>query len=129
MSKPQIIRTAAGEELVVLPRRDYDALVARAGDAAAEDAATARLVAESDKAIAAGADIVLPETVFEAIEAGESPVRALRRFRAMTQAALAQAAGISQPYLSDIEAGRKTGTPSTLKALAAALSVPLDLLA
>ena len=36
MNEPQIIRTAAGEELVVLSRAEYDALVA-AADEATED--------------------------------------------------------------------------------------------
>jgi hypothetical protein len=38
MTKLQVITTDSGEELVVLSRRDYDALRARAGDAEAEDA-------------------------------------------------------------------------------------------
>lgn len=33
----QIIRSESGDELVVLSRREYDALLARAGDADAED--------------------------------------------------------------------------------------------
>ena len=37
MSAPQIIRTPNGEELVVLPRAEYEALLARA-DHEAEDA-------------------------------------------------------------------------------------------
>jgi PHD/YefM family antitoxin component YafN of YafNO toxin-antitoxin module len=37
MSAPQIIRTPSGEELVVLPRAEYEALLERA-DHAAEDA-------------------------------------------------------------------------------------------
>ncbi len=37
MSAPQIIRTPGGEELVVLPRAEYEALLKRA-DAEAEDA-------------------------------------------------------------------------------------------
>ena len=36
----QVIQTASGEELVVLTRRDYIALLARAGDEDAEDAMT-----------------------------------------------------------------------------------------
>ena len=43
----------------------------------------------------------------------------------MTQAALAQAAGISKGYLSQVEAGRRTGTVDTLRALAQALGVTL----
>jgi hypothetical protein len=37
LKTPQIIRTPDGEELVVLPRADYEALIARA-DHEAEDA-------------------------------------------------------------------------------------------
>lgn len=37
------------------------------------------------------------------------------------QAALAALAGISGPYLSQIESGQRQGTPETLKAIATAL--------
>ena len=47
MSKPQFIRTEAGEEFVVLSRRDYDAMRARLGDEDAEDRLTARIVKEA----------------------------------------------------------------------------------
>ncbi len=50
---PQII-TTDGEELVVLPRRDYDVLLARLGDEGAEDRMTVRLVEESWRRIASG---------------------------------------------------------------------------
>jgi DNA-binding XRE family transcriptional regulator len=129
MANPQFIRTETGEELVVLARRDYEALLARAGDEAAEDAMSTRIAEEVRAAIASGADVVLPEAVWKDIEAGANPVRALRRFRGMTQQELATAAGLSQSFLSEIEAGRKRGTPDTLKALARVLAVPLDLLA
>lgn len=127
--RPQTIRTEAGEELIVLSRRAYEALLARAGDEDAEDVATARIVDERKAAIARGEDIVLPEPVWAEMEEGGNPVRVLRRFRSMTQEQLAEAVGVSQPYLSDIEAGRKRGSADTLKALAAALRVPLDVLA
>jgi len=129
MANPQFIRTEKGEELVVLTRRDYEALLARAGDEAAEDAMSARMIAESNAALAKGADVALPESVWAEIEAGANPLRVLRGLRGMTQDELAAAAGLSQSYLSDIEAGRKRGTADTLKTLARVLSVPLDLLA
>jgi DNA-binding XRE family transcriptional regulator len=124
----QIIRTESGEELVVLPRREYVALLARAGDEAAEDEMTAILVDEAKAAIARGEDVALPEAVWQAIEAGESPVKVLRKYRALTQAELAAAAGVSQGYIAELEAGRKSGAPETLKAIARALGVPLDVL-
>nr|WP_246710438.1 MULTISPECIES: helix-turn-helix transcriptional regulator [unclassified Martelella] len=40
--------------------------------------------------------------------------------------ALAEKAGISQPYLSDIENGKADGSISAIKALAAALDVDID---
>jgi transcriptional regulator with XRE-family HTH domain len=47
----------------------------------------------------------------------------------MTQVALADAAGISQSYIADLDSGRRSGSPRQLAAVAAALKVPLDLLA
>ncbi|WP_276199033.1 helix-turn-helix domain-containing protein [Chelatococcus sp. XZ-Ab1] len=127
MGKPQIIHTD-GEDLVVLSRRDYEALCARAGEEAAEDAMTARIVAETRDAIARGDDVALPGAVWDAIEAGENAVRVLRKHRGLTQAALAEAVGVSQGYIAELEGGRKSGTPETLRALAKALGVPLDVL-
>ena len=37
-------------------------------------------------------------------------------------------AGLRQGYIADIEAGKKTGSATSLKAIAAALGVPLDVI-
>ena len=50
MGKSQIIHTD-GEDLVVITLSDYEALRARAGDEASEDAMTARIVAATDAII------------------------------------------------------------------------------
>ena len=120
MSKPQIIKTASGEELVVLPRRDYDAMRARLGDEEAEDAMSARILKERAR------DAAFPLTVWDEIHAAPSPIGPLRKWRGLTQDALAEKAGISQPYLSAIEGGKKTGDVATLRAIANALGVGLD---
>ena len=127
MGKSQIIHTD-GEDLVVIPRRDYEALLARAGDEASEDAATARIIAATGAKIARGEDVALPAAVWAAIESGEHPVRAIRRYRGLTQLDVAKRAGLRQGYIADIEAGRKTGSAASLKAIAAALDVPLDVI-
>jgi DNA-binding XRE family transcriptional regulator len=128
MALTQIIRTESGEELVVMSRRDYVALLARAGDKAAEDEMTARIIDASRAAQASGEDVMLPAEVWAAIEADENPVKVLRKHRGLTQTALADAASVSQGYIADLEAGRKTGAPDTLKRIARALAVPLDVL-
>jgi hypothetical protein len=45
--KPQVIVTEGGEKLVILTERDYDALLARAGDEDAEDRMTVRIAAQA----------------------------------------------------------------------------------
>jgi DNA-binding XRE family transcriptional regulator len=122
MSKPQMITTESGEELVVLTRRDYDAMRARAGDEQAEDAMTARIVAEAR----ARGDVAIPVEVWQKIEAAPSPIGPLREWRGLTQEALAERAGISQAYLSLLESGKKGGHIATLRAIAEALGVSLD---
>ena len=57
---------------------------------------------------------------------GESPIRVFREYRGLTQTQLAKAAKIARPYLSEIESGRKRGSVSILKSIAAALELDLD---
>jgi DNA-binding XRE family transcriptional regulator len=127
MGKSQIIHTD-GEDLIVISRSDYEALLARAGNEASEDAVTARIIETTDAKINRGEDIALPAAVWTAIENGEHPVRAIRKHRGLTQLAVAKNAGLRQGYIADIEAGKKTGSAAALKAIAAALGVPLDVL-
>jgi DNA-binding XRE family transcriptional regulator len=127
MGRSQIIHTD-GEDLVVIRRSDYEALLARAGDEASEDAATARIIAATDAKIARGEDVALPAAVWAAIESGQHPVRAIRKHRALTQLDVAERASLRQGYIADIEAGRKRGSAASLKAIAAALDVPLDVI-
>jgi DNA-binding XRE family transcriptional regulator len=127
MGKSQIIHTD-GEDLVVIARSDYQSLLARAGDDAGEDEMTAQIVEATDAKIARGEDIALPAAVWAAIENGEHPIRAIRKYRGLTQLDVAERAGLRQGYIADIEAGKKTGSAGSLKAIAAALGVPLDVI-
>lgn len=68
----------------------------------------------------------VPLEVVESIVAGVHPVRAWRESRGMTQEALAEQAGVSAPYVSQIESGRRVGALRTLRRIAAVLDVPLD---
>jgi ribosome-binding protein aMBF1 (putative translation factor) len=116
----QFIHTESGEELVVLSRRAYDALLASAGDAAAENRAGARILAETQGQTA------LPDAVWERIDAGEHPIRAVREWRGLTQAALAAEVGLAQGYISGLESRRREGSASTLRQIAKVLGVSLD---
>ena len=126
MSKVQVIKTNGGEELVVLPKAEYERLAAMATD---EDVGTARLVRNARAALASGQEVLLPKTVVDRLAAGDHhPVRIFREWREMTQAMLAQAMETTQGYLSDIESSKRKGTVDFYKRAARALGAPVDLL-
>jgi hypothetical protein len=118
-------KTARGE-VAILPRKEYEALAAKAAEAD-EDAGTARIVAHGRKEIAAGAPL-LPKQVVDRLANGESPLRVLREWRGETQLYLSFKTGLSQGYISDVETGRRNGTVAALRRVADVLKVPLDLL-
>ena len=68
----------------------------------------------------------MPSHVVYAILEGESPIRVWRKHRGLTQQQLAEAAGISVPYLSQIELGERKGRTGVLLAIARALDLALD---
>lgn len=118
-------KTARGE-IAILPRKEYEALAAKAAEAD-EDAGTARIVARARKEIAAGASL-LPKSVVDRLVKGENPVRVLREWRDVTQLYLSFKTGLSQGYISDVETGRRKGAAAALRRIADVLKVPLDLL-
>lgn len=68
----------------------------------------------------------MPARVVDRLLAGENPVRVWREHRGLTQHTLADKAGISKNYLSQIETGERDGRVRVLQALAATLGVQLD---
>ena len=126
-SNVQFIRTPEGDDLAVMPRNEYDRLVALAAEAQ-EDAGASRIVRNSLRALKEGREVVLPKTVADRLANGENAVRIIREWRGLIQGELAAAVGISQNYLSEIETGRRKGPAELQKKLARKLGVPLDLL-
>ena len=117
----QIITTPSGERMVVLPEPEYVRLVA-----AAEDAADSDAVRRFEQKLAAGEEELIPSDVVYRMLDGENRVAVWREHRGMSAKALADAAGISQAYLSQIETGRRDGTIGTMKKIAEALKLGLD---
>lgn len=117
----QIITTPAGEELAVLPKAELDALIEALEDYA-DNAIFDRIQASQTP------EEGFPQEVVSRLVDGINPVRVFREYRNLSATELAQRAGISGAYLSQIETGAREGTGSTLKKLAKALGVDVDLL-
>lgn len=117
----QIITTPNGERMVLLPEADYQRLVA-----AAEDAVDLAAVKDFRKALAAGEEELLPDAMVARLLDGESPIRVWREHRGLSVTELAAKAGLSQPYLSQIEKGTRRASATLLEALAMALRVSPD---
>ena len=126
-SNVQFIRTPGGDDLAVLPRHEYEQLVALAAEAQ-EDFAASRIVQNSMRALKEGREVLLPKAVVDRLANGDNAIRVIREWRDMIQDELAVAVGISQNYLSEIENGRRKGPAELQKKFARALGVPLDLL-
>lgn len=123
MGEHQIIKTPSGEELVIVPRAEYEALV-RAADEAAEDAADVA-VYDARKNDPDGATR-LPAELSMSILQGDNRVKAMRKWRGLTQAQLAEATGLGQGYLSDLEKGRRALSAKAAEKLAHAFDSPVS---
>lgn len=117
----QVITSPAGEEMVVISKKEFDDAMARieealedADDEAIYDARKAELAEESK----------LPAAVSMSILGGDSPLRALRKYKGLSQINLAERAGVAQGYLSDLESGRRKLTEASIESLSTALDVP-----
>ncbi|WP_157014765.1 helix-turn-helix domain-containing protein [Mesorhizobium xinjiangense] len=117
----QIITTPNGERMVVLPEGEYQSLLE-----AAEEAEDLAAIHRFEEKLAAGEEELVPAEFVHRMLEGESPVLVWREYRGLSARALAEAAGISQAYLSQIESGKRDGTIGTMKKIAEALKVTID---
>ncbi len=114
-------KTPNGEEMVVLARADYEALV-EAFEMREDVAAYDRI----KQNIARGEEELMPAEYVNRMSEGEHPIRVWRDFRKLSAKELAGAAGISATYLSEMESHKKEGSISVLKKIARVLKVDLD---
>jgi DNA-binding XRE family transcriptional regulator len=108
-----------GKECVVLSRTQFDRLM-EALDDRLDSRAAERALSELE---GREGDVL---TTQEVREAAKAPLRFWRKRRGLTQAELAKAADVAQPYLSGIELGAKEGSLGVMKRLAKVLDVRLD---
>ena len=85
-------------EMVTIPRVEYDRL-----RAAAEDLADLQAYDRAKSALEAGDEELIPAEYVNRLLNGDSPLRVYRDLRCLTQAALAQGAGVNRVTVAEIE--------------------------
>ncbi len=121
----QIIERGGKPEYAVLPYDEYLALLELAEDARDADDAE-----DAMRQIVSGEDETVPADIADRLISGdEHPLKVWREYRELTQEALGSVAGVGKSYISQIEAGSKSGSAKVLKVLAEVLRVDMaDLL-
>jgi DNA-binding XRE family transcriptional regulator len=109
----QTIMSPSGDELVVMSRQEY------------QDLLDARDHAAAMHAVVAGAD-TFTDSELGAYLAAPTPLAYWRKRRGMTQAQLAAGLTISQPYLAQLEAGKRTGDVTLYARLAETLRLRIE---
>jgi ribosome-binding protein aMBF1 (putative translation factor) len=121
VDKIQIIESPTGDRLAVVPLAEYERLqkaVEMLEDVSAYD--------EAKRKLAAGDEELVPQDIANRLIDGENPIRVWREYRGLSGRALAEAAGMSAAYLSQIESGRRDGSFDTMRRIANILKVSLD---
>lgn len=117
----QVIERDGKPEWAILPYEKYLELV--------EQAEMIEDVGEYDRikaALVAGEEEEIPSEVLYALMDGANPVKVWREHRHLTQIQVAENAGISIPYLSQIETGKRQASARVLRAIAISLQVTID---
>ena len=110
----QRIKTPSGEEMVVLPAKEFDDLI------------DTRDHAQAMIAYRRGEGDWLTEAEMAALLAASSPLAFWRQRRNLTQAQLAADVGVSQGYLAQIETGKRIGDIALYRKLARKLGVAIE---
>lgn len=116
MNTHSYFTSPSGDEMVVLPRAEFEALK--------DAAARAREISAYESGHLPG---LSPEEALEFAQAA-SPLAFWRKRVGLTQAELAQRIAIAPSYLSEIENGKRNGPVGLWLKLSSALGVPVEAL-
>lgn len=117
----QVIERNGKPEWAIVPYETYVRLV--------EQSETLQDIRDYDSAKVAlerGEEELIPSEVVYALLDGQNPIKVWQEYRGLTQQQLAEAAGISVPYLSQLESGKRKGSTKVLTAIAKILKLSLD---
>lgn len=91
-----------------------------------QNVADVRAFDEATRRLASGEDELVPAEMVNRILDGENALRVWREYRGLTVKQLADQAGVSAPFVSQIETGQRDGSVETMRKLAGVLKISLD---
>ncbi len=119
----QLIEKNGKPEWAVIPYKEYIKI-----QELMDDIEDRKDIEKYVQAIESGEEQNIPGEVTFAILEGIHPIRAWREHKQITVRELAKRAGITSSYLSQIETGKRNPTIDTLKSIAEALGIDVEIL-
>ncbi len=119
----QIIEKNGKPEWAVIPYDEYIKI-----QELIEDIEDKKDIEEYFELLKSGEEQIIPSEVTFTILQGVNPIRAWREYKQIKVKELAKRAGITPSYLSQIETGKRNPTIDTLKAIAEALAIDVEML-
>ena len=119
----QLIEKNGKPEWAVIPYKEYIKI-----QELMDDIEDRKDIEKYVQAIESGEEQSIPGEVTFAILEGIHPIRAWREYKQITVRELAKRAGITSSYLSQIETGKRNPTIDTLKSIAEALGIDVEIL-
>ena len=116
------LTTPGGEQLAVIPREQFEMLRSAAERAEALEHAQAISAYRDGKVQGLGPEEAL------AFAESSSPLAFWRKRAGLTQGSLADKIGVTQNYLSEVEAGKRAGPVNLWLKLSSALGLPVEVL-
>jgi DNA-binding XRE family transcriptional regulator len=117
----QVINQNGKPEYAVLPYSDYLLLVEQA-----EMLEDVHSYDEAKNSIASGNEELIPASVVNALADGENPIKVWREYRELTQQKVAEEIGISIPFVSQLETGKRKASIDVMRKLALLFYVDID---
>lgn len=118
---PQVIVKNSMPEFVVLPYKEYGDIIELLEDQLDIQAVEEFQQSKKD---------TIPFEIVQQIAKGKNAIKKLREFRKLSASSLARKVGVSRQYINQLEnnINRRKGSAETLKKIAAALNINIDLL-
>ncbi len=119
----QILEHDGRPAFAIMPVEEYNNLLS-----ALEDAHDGAAIEAFYRRLVAGDEETFPADVADRLLAGENPVRVWRAYRGITLQQVADACGVTNSHVSQVEKGKRSMSTDLLKRMAAALDVDAELL-